>query len=129
MIYKSDWISLTGRSGVEKSGKCLRRVSVGSIIHAGICLAADQEEEREEEEEEEGPAQPVDRLTLGAFCGHVRETTHASAPAEASDLLRERRMDGTRVEGRACVVCECVIIPQRTGAGAASSSKSMLWQT
>lgn len=76
----------------------MRRVSVGSIIHVGICLAADLQEE--EEEEEEGAAHPVDCLTLGAVCGHARKTTNVSAATEASDLLRERRMDRTRVEGR-----------------------------
>lgn len=85
----------------------MRRVSVGSIIHVGICLAADlqaEEEDEGEEEEEEGAAQPVDCLTLGAFYGHARKTTNESAATEASDLLRERRMDRTRMEGRGCVM-------------------------
>ncbi len=40
MIYKSHWISLsTGRTGVGKSGKCLCRVAVGSIIHVEFTSA------------------------------------------------------------------------------------------
>lgn len=73
----------------------MRRVSVGSIIHVGICLAADLQEGEAGRggEAEEGAAQPVDCLTLGAFCGRARKTTNVSAATEASDLLRERRMD------------------------------------